>query len=340
MRLRVLLSGRKRKRRPLPFGVITFIVAVLVAVSWIAVARAASKQVVIAAWDRQVQITTAARTVKDALTQANIELGPGDSCVPGLDAQLKDGVKVTVSRAVPVFVVYGGQVSTVQTSRTNVGVILAEADVTPGPEDIVVPAPDQDVPESGMIRVVKVTYAEVTEEEDVGYGTETREDESLEAGLTAVYREGVPGVALVTYAVRYEDGDEGSRTERSRQDVEAPTSEVVLMGTLRQVSRGGSDIRFQRAVQVMSTAYCPCVKCCGPAAAGITHMGVPAKKGVIAVDPRVIPLGTRVYVDGYGFALAADTGSAIKGDRIDVCFDTHQEALNWGIRRLKVYILE
>jgi 3D (Asp-Asp-Asp) domain-containing protein len=65
-----------------------------------------------------------------------------------------------------------------------------------------------------------------------------------------------------------------------------------------------------------------------------------AKQGVIAVDPRIIPLGTRVYVDGYGYALAADTGGAIKGNKIDVCFETHDEALRWGMRNTKVYVLE
>ena len=72
---------------------------------------------------------------------------------------------------------------------------------------------------------------------------------------------------------------------------------------------------------------------------GKTATGIPAAKGVIAADPRVIPLGTRVYVDGYGEAIAADVGSAIKGNRIDVCFDTHEEAWSWGVKQTKVYIL-
>ena len=63
---------------------------------------------------------------------------------------------------------------------------------------------------------------------------------------------------------------------------------------------------------------------------GITRSGLPVSEGLIAVDPRVIPLGTKVWVDGYGVLLAADTGGAIKGKRIDIFFDSRQEAMNFG----------
>ena len=73
---------------------------------------------------------------------------------------------------------------------------------------------------------------------------------------------------------------------------------------------------------------------------GITATGTTAKKGVIAVDPSVIPLGTRVYIPGYGVAVAQDTGGAIKGNRIDVCYMTKNEAFSWGVRNVPVYILQ
>ncbi len=57
------------------------------------------------------------------------------------------------------------------------------------------------------------------------------------------------------------------------------------------------------------------------------------------VDDRVIPMGTRLYIPGYGFAVAADRGSAIKGNRIDLCFNTYAEAKRWGRRKIKVYLL-
>ena len=65
-----------------------------------------------------------------------------------------------------------------------------------------------------------------------------------------------------------------------------------------------------------------------------------AQRGVVAVDPSVIPLGTRLYIPGYGMAVAADTGGAIVGDRIDLCMESYGEAMDFGRRTIKVYILE
>lgn len=73
---------------------------------------------------------------------------------------------------------------------------------------------------------------------------------------------------------------------------------------------------------------------------GITAMGIPATYGVAAVDPRVIPLGTRLYVEGYGEAIAADTGGAIRGNKIDLCMESYNEAMNFGRRSVTVYVLK
>ncbi len=72
---------------------------------------------------------------------------------------------------------------------------------------------------------------------------------------------------------------------------------------------------------------------------GITASGIAARPGVVAVDPNVIPLGTRVYIPEYGLALAADTGGDIIGDRIDLCVETHSEAWTFGRRMVKVYVI-
>ncbi|MDD3520639.1 MAG: 3D domain-containing protein [Actinomycetota bacterium] len=73
---------------------------------------------------------------------------------------------------------------------------------------------------------------------------------------------------------------------------------------------------------------------------GITAIGLRARKGIVAVDPRVIPLGTKLYIPGYGEALAADTGGWVKGNRIDLVFESLEECYRFGRRRLKVYLVE
>ena len=90
--------------------------------------------------------------------------------------------------------------------------------------------------------------------------------------------------------------------------------------------------------EMISTAYCPCAKCCGENS-GITASGTKAKQGrTVAVDPRYIPYGTEIIIDGQTY-IAEDCGGAIKGDRIDIYFDDHNSALGFGVKKTTVYIV-
>lgn len=84
------------------------------------------------------------------------------------------------------------------------------------------------------------------------------------------------------------------------------------------------------------TAYCPCAKCCGQFADGVTASGAKAVGQIVAADTRFFPFGTRMHIPGYGTATVEDRGGAIKGERLDVLFATHQEALEWGVKYLDV----
>lgn len=115
----------------------------------------------------------------------------------------------------------------------------------------------------------------------------------------------------------------------------------------------GVPTEYIKTIDVKATAYCLCKKCCGKSPSnpgyGVTASGLKITPGVgmkvVASDPKVIPLGTKVYVEGlygandYGYAVVADTGSAIKNLKIDLYMDTHQMALNWGVKTVRVYIL-
>ncbi len=102
------------------------------------------------------------------------------------------------------------------------------------------------------------------------------------------------------------------------------------------LSRGGSgSLSYSQALTMEATAYCGD----GVTASGSATVRNPNGYSTIAVDPRVIPLGTKVYVDGYGYALACDTGGAIKGNIIDLFVNSEAEAENWGRRSVTVYIL-
>ena len=110
---------------------------------------------------------------------------------------------------------------------------------------------------------------------------------------------------------------------------------------------------YTNVFEATATAYCLCKKCCGKDPwdkwYGYTASGLKIEPGtgmkVIAVDPKIVPLGTKVYVEGlngawdYGHAVAADTGSAIKNIKIDLYMDSHEETLKWGVKKVNVYVL-
>jgi len=95
----------------------------------------------------------------------------------------------------------------------------------------------------------------------------------------------------------------------------------------------------KREIEVEVTAYCPCEKCCGEYADGLTATGKDAYTKGVAVDPKVIPLGSTIHIPGYGTVEADDVGGAIKGAKIDVRFRTHKEAKQWGRQKRRITIL-
>lgn len=103
----------------------------------------------------------------------------------------------------------------------------------------------------------------------------------------------------------------------------------------KTVNTTHGEMAYKSCVAMEASAYLPT----DGNGAGITATGTRAQRGVVAVDPNVIPLGTKVYIPGYGVAVAADTGGAIRGHKIDLCMESYGEAINFGRRAVSVYIL-
>lgn len=142
---------------------------------------------------------------------------------------------------------------------------------------------------------------------------------------------------LITY-YKIENVNGKSVRQKVRTERIEPQDEVHLIGHMGySTSRGHYD--RGRVLTMEATAYDPSAGR-GSRATGRTKMGIPARYGVVAVDPRVIPLGSMVYVEGYGIAYACDIGSAIKGNRIDICLNTNAECIRFGRRMVRVHILK
>ncbi|MCF0156519.1 MAG: peptidoglycan-binding protein [Veillonella sp.] len=156
---------------------------------------------------------------------------------------------------------------------------------------------------------------------------------------------------LVTqgYLIDNVDGIFGNNTEYAVRVFQAerkmPVTGIVDYKLLKAIEKNnerfaakalanGVPAHYKKALDMESTAYS------AADSSGITARGNALRRGFVSVDPKVIPLGTEVFVEGYGYAIADDTGGAIRGHRIDVAMDSHYEAIQWGRRSVRVYILK
>ncbi len=320
-----LLFLRKRK---LAFWLALVFMAVFVAglLFWL------EKDVTIAVDGKSIKTVTFKHTVRDVLEQEGIQLGPKDVVEPGLESRLEKGSYIRVIRAFTVNILADGTVYQVLTTPVTVAEALEACGVTLNKEDIVHPEPDVVVTKGHDIRVVRVTRRVMTENAVIPYPVQRTTDDTLEKGLTKTIRRGQNGLAIEKIEITYHDGKEASREVIARNVVKDPVPQVIAMGTITSVSRGNLRLDFERALIAEATAYTYTGR--------RTASGAYPKVGLVAVDPNVIPMGSRLYIEGYGFARAADCGRDIRGNRIDVFMETESQCRSWGRRTVKVYVLE
>lgn len=287
-------------------------------------------------------VDVVARTVGQALEQAGIELREGDEVTPALDEPLVSGARIAVARGARVTLRVDGGALEVVVPQGTVRDALVKAGIRMGSLDRVVPSRETPLQEGMEIRVIRVTQQEVVERESIPYRTLRWAEPHLAKGEQRIVREGKEGVLETRVLLTYEDGELAHRQVLSTEVVEEPVNMIIGEGTREAVSvleTATGAYRYVDVLDMEATAYYPGPESTGEWADGLTFTGVRAGKGVVAVDPSVIPLGTRLYVPGYGEAIAADIGGAIKGYRIDLGFDTYEEAIQYGRKKVKVYIL-
>jgi 3D (Asp-Asp-Asp) domain-containing protein len=182
------------------------------------------------------------------------------------------------------------------------------------------------------------TARKVVKRESIPYRTVTRVGADLRAGTSQTLRPGTTGQRELVFRVVSQDGQEISRKLVSSRVVRKSVTEIVSIGRRgRLASRGYFSGR--KTLTMIATGYDPSPASNGGNRSGRGATGLKVGHGVVAVDPRYIPLGTRLYIEGYGHAVAGDTGSAIKGNRIDLGQDTRYSAEKVGRRSVVVHIL-
>jgi len=201
---------------------------------------------------------------------------------------------------------------------------------------------DSSIAKPAEIAEVTLTAKEIVQREPIPYTTLRKSSSGLRSGTSKTVQAGKDGEKQVRYKV-YSMGDqEVSREAISSSVLRKPVQAIVKVGaaaTKQFASRGGS-YSGGKVVSMIATGYSASPAENGGSTSGRTATGLRIGHGVVAVDPNYIPLGTRLYIEGYGYAVAADTGGAIKGHRIDLGHDSRSEARNVGRRSVKVHILD
>lgn len=300
-----------------------------------------AKELVISVDGNQSIVWTTEKVVKNILEEANIEVNEQDIISQSLDTEVGADNKIDIQKAFQLTLVDGLEKRQVWSTSTTVanflkqqGIQLNEFDrVDKGLENVITPNE-----EIAVVRVEKVTDVV---EESIDFAVEKKNDSSLLKGKEQVVTEGKNGKVERTYNIVKENGKTISKQVASEKVVEAAQTKVVAVGTkvvTASVSRSGEPTNGKE-FYVEATAYTPyCAGCSGISAAGINLRNNPDLK-IVAVDPRIVPLGSKVWVEGYGYAVAGDTGGAIKGNKIDILVQSKSQANSWGRKKVRMKVL-
>jgi resuscitation-promoting factor RpfB len=288
-------------------------------------------------------IRTTADTVGEALREAEITLYLGDRVQPSLGSQVSSGLRVFIERSTPIGLTVDGRSLKTRTRAKTVGDALAELKIGVAGQDIVQPALGEAVVQDLQIAITRVREEIAVSEEIIPFETRFEPDPNLEIDTQQVVNDGAPGINRQRFRIRYENGAEVSRELLDSWVAQEATQRMIAYGQRidpkTATAPDGTQITYWRRMRVYATSY-------SAATAGVsrdsptygrTFTGAQMRTGIVAVDPRVIPLRSKVYVPGYGYGDALDTGSAILGRHIDLGY-ADDELVLWT-KWVDVYLL-
>ncbi|MFC5603615.1 ubiquitin-like domain-containing protein [Sporosarcina koreensis] len=312
-----------------------------------------AKQVEIQTGKDTEKIWTTDQNVGVILAEAGIELTEHDEVTPNLNENLGEDLHINIQKAFQLTLINGGNEKQMWSTSTTVADFLRKENIRLNEHDKLNLEAEEFVKPGSIIEVVRVEKVTDVVEEPTNFAVVTKSDAKLLKGREKVVQEGKKGSVERKFEIVKENGKEVSRTLLSERVIEEPQKKIVAVGSkvvvasasIKKpnvaVSRGSSAAPSGgKEFYVTATAYTAhCNGCTGKTATGIDLRANPDLK-VIAVDPSVIPLGSKVWVEGYGYAIAGDTGGAIKGKKIDLHVPTKAAAYNFGRRTVKIKVID
>lgn len=300
-----------------------------------------------------IKLVTYQKTFDLALKNADIYIAVKDKVDKELNSKIVQNDVITIIRAINIKVFVDNKELYITSAEKDIALMLKTENIAISATDKISPSVKTSLSAGMDVIITRVKTETIQEKEPIAFKTVTKTDKDILKSISKVSQNGVKGEKAITIDITYEDGKEVSRKVVKETVVKEPTSKIIVQGTKSPapvtVSRGTTSKVVSvkptkitgRTLTVKATAYWAFNGINNTyTASGRKAVRDPNGYSTIAVDPRVIPLGTKLYVQGYGYAIAADKGSSVKGNYIDVYFNTRQEAINWGVRYLKITILD
>ena len=252
-------------------------------------------------------LQTTAETVADALYEAGIVLFLPDQVDPAPTDRLVANMEIVIDRSKELFIRADGETLQTRVRAQTIGDALVESGITLNGLDYTIPSASEPVTEGITVRVIRVTEDIISEQTPIGYESVLQADANLDLDRRAVIQAGVEGVYQRNYRARYENEVEIARELIEEFTAQAPQNEVVAYGTkitIRTIETPDGVLEYWRKFRMYATSYYPAEL----GGDNITSIGETLRKGIVAIDPRIIPYRLNVYVFGYGIGRTADTG--------------------------------
>ncbi len=340
-------------------------------------------EVVIVDGAKEVKVVTFSKNIKQVLEEQSLSLRPMDEIYPPEDTPLSEGLYISIKRFKPITVLVGDREIAVYQRNLTAKQVLQRVGVMLGEKDTLNVSLDRVIKSGETIEVDQEMKTVVTVNREVPFKNTTVQNKDLNPGEKRIDQYGEMGVLKEYYEITRMSGIEVGRVLVKTEVLRQPVNQVMQVGpayvkpkdiqtastgkssgvnlmssntssgaqsSSSQMTTRSKNFSYKNSYVMIATAYDLSFdstgKLPGMDGYGITKSGTYAKVGTVAVDPTVIPLGTKLYIEyadgsgAYGYATAEDTGSAIKGYRVDLFFNTYQECIEFGRRRVVVYVLE
>lgn len=309
-----------------------------------------AKDVVLTVDGRDEEVRTFSGTLEELLEEKGIYIDKYTYISLPLETELEDGMNVIIITPKHYTISIGDVKNQIVSIYSNVGDILKDQKIELDENDYTYPDIDKEVAPGGEIAIFRVEEAIEEIEEVVPFQSLIRKTDEMDIGMERLVQEGENGLKKIKISKIFENGKLKEEKVIEEIVVKEVVPEIIERGTKNVMTSSRGTFRYKGVLYMIATAYDLSSDSTGKEPGdkyyGITASGTKARPGVVAVDPNVIPLGTKLYVaslDGspdYGFCVAEDTGGAIKGNKIDLFFETPEEVAKFGRRKVKVYILE